>query len=80
MKLTKEIIREISSIKNEPDWMYEFRLKAFEHFDMAKNPSWGPKIDVDFDSNPIDEDMTISHFERILEYTTGGEGCFIIKA
>ena len=32
MKLTKEIIKEISSIKNEPDWMLEFRIKAFEYF------------------------------------------------
>ena len=50
MKLTKEIIKEISSIKNEPDWMYEFRLKSFEYFDSCKNPEWGPSIDVDFDS------------------------------
>ena len=50
MKLTKDIIREISNIKQEPDWMCEFRLKAFDYFDKAKNPSWGPKIDVDFDS------------------------------
>ncbi len=50
MKLTKEIIKEISSIKNEPDWMYEFRLKSFEYFDSCKNPEWGPNIDVDFDS------------------------------
>ena len=50
MKLTKEIIKEISTIKNEPDWMYNFRLKAFEYFDTCKNPSWGPNIDVDFDS------------------------------
>ena len=50
MKLTKEIIKEISNIKNELDWMYDFRIKAFEYFEKAKNPSWGPKIDVDFDS------------------------------
>jgi len=50
MKLTKEIVKEISRIKNEPDWMTDFRIKAFEYFDKAKNPNWGPKIDVDFDS------------------------------
>ena len=50
MKLTKEIIKEISSIKNEPEWMYDFRIKSFEYFENSKNPSWGPKIDVDFDS------------------------------
>ena len=50
MKLTKEIIKEISSIKNEPKWMCDFRLRAFEYFDECKNPGWGPSIDVDFDS------------------------------
>ena len=50
MKLTKEIINEISNIKNEPEWMRDFRLKSFMCFSDAKNPSWGPKIDVDFDS------------------------------
>ena len=50
MKLTKEIIKEISSIKNEPDWMCEFRLKSFEYFENSENPSWGPDINVDFDS------------------------------
>ena len=47
MKLTKEIIKEISKIKNEPDWMYDFRIKSFEHFLKTDNPKWGPKIDVD---------------------------------
>ena len=50
MKLTKEIIKEISSIKNEPEWMLEFRIKAFEHFLKTDNPSWGPEINIDFDS------------------------------
>ena len=50
MKLTRDVINEISSIKNEPNWMREFRLKAFEHFEKTKNPNWGPKIKVDFDS------------------------------
>ena len=50
MKLTREIIKEISNIKNEPEWMYEFRLRSFEYFKKVRNPNWGPKIDVDFDS------------------------------
>ena len=50
MKLTREIINEISMIKKEPEWMREFRLKAFSYFSSASEPSWGPKIDVDFDS------------------------------
>ena len=50
MKLTKEMIKEISAIKKEPNWMCDFRINAFEHFKNAKNPNWGPTIDVDFDS------------------------------
>ena len=50
MKLTKEIVKEISNIKNEPDWMMDFRIKSFEHFLESNNPDWGPSIDVDFDS------------------------------
>ena len=50
MKLTREVVEEISRIKNEPLWMRQFRVKAWEYFDKAENPEWGPKIDVDFDT------------------------------
>ncbi len=48
--LTKETIIEISKIKNEPEWMLEYRLKAFEHFSKTPIQNWGPKLDhLDFD-------------------------------
>jgi len=50
MGLTREMVLEISKIKNEPDWMRDFRTRAFEHFDRSSNPNWGPKIKVDFDA------------------------------
>ena len=28
MKLTSDVVKEISSIKNEPSWMTDFRLKS----------------------------------------------------
>ena len=31
--LTREVVEEISRIKNEPEWMLEFRLKSFELFE-----------------------------------------------
>ena len=34
MKLTREIVNEISKIKNEPDFMREFRIRSFECFEM----------------------------------------------
>ena len=45
MKLTKEIINEISTIKNEPEWMREFRLKAYDAFVKMKNPDFGPNLE-----------------------------------
>ncbi len=46
--LTEDIIREISSNKNEPEWMLEKRLEALEIFNRSENPSWGP------DLSPVD--------------------------
>ncbi|MFA5560385.1 MAG: Fe-S cluster assembly protein SufB [Acholeplasmataceae bacterium] len=48
--LSKEVIREISKIKNEPDWMLEFRLKSYENFLKIDNPKWGPDLSfINFD-------------------------------
>lgn len=38
--LNKEIIRFISSKKGEPDWLLDFRLKAFEFWQTMSEPSW----------------------------------------
>ena len=47
--LSEEVIREISKIKNEPEWMLEFRLKAYKKFLELDNPSWGPDLsEIDF--------------------------------
>ena len=47
--LNEDVIKFISNIKKEPDWMLEFRLKAFERFKVLKEPDWQkpkyPKID-----------------------------------
>jgi Fe-S cluster assembly protein SufB len=39
--LTKEIILEISKRKNEPKWMIDFRIKAFEIYKSKPMPAWG---------------------------------------
>ncbi|MFO7342159.1 MAG: Fe-S cluster assembly protein SufB [Bacillaceae bacterium] len=39
--LTKEVVEEISRMKNEPKWMLEFRLKALDHFYKRPMPQWG---------------------------------------
>ena len=48
--LTRETVEEISAFKNEPDWMLQFRLRAYDHFLKRKMPSWGGRLDtIDFD-------------------------------
>lgn len=47
--LSEEKVKEISKIKNEPSWMTQFRLKAYKKFIELDNPTFGPKIDLNFD-------------------------------
>jgi Fe-S cluster assembly protein SufB len=48
--LTKEIVESISHMKNEPEWMLEFRLKSLEHFYKRPMPQWGGNLnDIEFD-------------------------------
>ena len=42
--LTKEIIKDISSKKNEPAWMTEFRLNALDVYNELELPTWGPDL------------------------------------
>jgi len=49
MKLTSDVIKRISSIKNEPSWMLDFRLNALNSFIKSRNPSFGPNLDIDYD-------------------------------
>ena len=47
--LTEEIVRQISAWKNEPEWMCEFRVKAFHQFEKMEMPNWGPDLsEIDF--------------------------------
>lgn len=47
--LNEDIIRTISSLKEEPEWMLEFRLNAFRRWQKMEEPQWAhidmPKID-----------------------------------
>jgi len=38
--LNEDVIRRLSEIKGEPDWMLEFRLKSYRHFLTMKQPHW----------------------------------------
>ena len=47
--LNEETIKFISNIKNEPEWMFEWRMKAFNRLKKIEEPNWQkpkyPKID-----------------------------------
>jgi Fe-S cluster assembly protein SufB len=47
--LSENIVRFISAKKNEPEWMLEYRLKAYRHWLKMEEPTWAhvqyPKID-----------------------------------
>jgi len=50
--LDEDVVRLISAKKNEPDFLLEWRLKAFRHWQKMKQPTWGQlRIeDIDFQS------------------------------
>ena len=47
--LNEDVVRYISGYRNEPEWLLEFRLKAFRHWQTMKMPRWAhlniPEID-----------------------------------
>lgn len=42
-------IKTISNIKNESDWILDYRLKSYELFNKIDYPNFGPKTEIDFD-------------------------------
>jgi Fe-S cluster assembly protein SufB len=42
--LNEDIVREISSIKKEPDWMLQRRLEGYHNFANRPLPNFGPKL------------------------------------
>ena len=48
--LTEDTVRLISSKKNEPEFLLEWRLKAFRHWQTMKPPTWAQVKfpDIDF--------------------------------
>jgi Fe-S cluster assembly protein SufB len=48
--LTRDTVEEISRFKDEPDWMLQYRLRAYEHFLKRKMPTWTDGLtDIDLD-------------------------------
>ncbi len=48
--LSPEVVREMSAMKGEPEWMTAFRLKALDIFLKKPMPNWGADLsEIDFD-------------------------------
>jgi Fe-S cluster assembly protein SufB len=59
--LTREIVEEISSMKDEPQWMLDYRLKSLELFYNMPTPQWGG-------------DLNSLNFDEITYYVKAYEG------
>lgn len=58
--LSEDIVKEISSLKSEPDWMTKKRLLGLRFFDEKPMPKWGP----DLSGIPFDE---LTYFLRATD-------------
>ena len=49
--ISENIVRQISKLKKEPEWMLEKRLEAYHHFLKREMPKWGTDLsELDFDA------------------------------
>ncbi|TEX44681.1 MAG: Fe-S cluster assembly protein SufB [Actinomycetales bacterium mxb001] len=49
--LNEDVVREISGLKNEPQWMLDLRLKGLRLFEKKPMPTWGSNLSgIDFDN------------------------------
>lgn len=51
--LNRDIIRQISKIKSEPEFMLNFRLRAFEHWETMPIPMWSDVVHPPIDLNSL---------------------------
>ncbi len=74
--LNEEVVRLISQKKGEPEWLLEFRLKAFRHWLTLKEPTWGhvhlPDIDyqaISYYADPLARKPKNKEIDPELEKT-----------
>jgi len=51
--LTRQTVEEISGFKDEPDWMLQFRLRAYDHYLARAMPTWVPESVQNIDFSKI---------------------------
>ncbi len=47
--ISKDNVKIISKVKEEEAWLTNYRLASLEYFNNLAMPSYGPKVDIDFD-------------------------------
>ena len=57
--INEDIVKKISEIKKEPEWMTDFRVKSYQKFKELRNPNFGPEIHLNFD--------LITYYKRISD-------------
>lgn len=74
--LNEEVVRLISQKKGEPQWMLDFRLKAFNHWKTLRQPDWAhlhiPEIDyqaISYYADPLAKKPANKEIDPELEKT-----------
>jgi Fe-S cluster assembly protein SufB len=62
--LTPDVVKEMSAMKGEPQWMLDFRLKSLGIFNKKPMPMWGGQINLNLDE--------ITYYTRPTEKTSEG--------
>jgi Fe-S cluster assembly protein SufB len=73
--LDEQIVRDISAMKGEPEWMTEFRLRGYKHFMERPMPQWGGQgllNELDFDDiyyyiKPTDAEKAFESWDDVPE-------------
>ena len=74
--LNEDVVRLISHKKGEPEWLLDFRLKAYEYWSHLKQPTWGhvhlPEIDyqaISYYADPLAKKPKNKEIDPELEKT-----------
>ena len=66
--LSQEIVKKISTKKNEPKFLLKFREKAFRSWKKMRSPDWSyltiPEIDYDVSNIPVQKQRKTWKFRR----------------
>ena len=64
-ELNENLVSYISRLKNEPEWMLNFRLNSLKTFFDIENPDFGPELNIDFNK--------INYYKKVGEETNNWE-------